>query len=54
MVAFKGPTVIATPWQLRSSYIYIVLKLFQPFEGNREADGVPGENEFDTPVDGRE
>ena len=27
----------------------MVLKLFWPFEGNREADVVPGENEFDTP-----
>ena len=32
-----------------SSYIYTVLKLFRPFEGNREADVAPGENEFDTP-----
>ena len=27
----------------------MVLKLFQPFEGNHEADVAPGENEFDTP-----
>ena len=29
--------------------MYTVLKLFRPFEGNREADVTPGENEFDTP-----
>ena len=33
-----------------SSYIYTVLKLFRPFEGTREADVAPGENEFDTPA----
>ena len=27
-----------------------VLKLFQSFEGNHEADVTPGENEFDTPA----
>ena len=48
-VAFKGPNVISTPSQLRSSYIYTVVKLFQPFEGHREADVAPGENEFDSP-----
>ena len=32
-----------------SSYIYIVLTLFWPFEGNCEVDVTPGENEFDTP-----
>ena len=37
------------PW-LRSSYIYTVLKLFRPFEGNRKTDVAPGENEFDTPA----
>ena len=30
--------------------MYTVLKLFQPFEGNCEADVAPGENEFDTPA----
>ena len=30
--------------------MYTVLKLFRPFEGNREADVALGENEFDTPV----
>ena len=34
---------------LRSSYIYTVLKLFWPFEGNLEADVAPSEDEFDTP-----
>ena len=34
---------------LRSSYIYTVLKLFQPFEGNLKADAASSENEFDTP-----
>ena len=29
--------------------MYTVLKLFRPFEGNREADVAPGENEFDIP-----
>ena len=29
--------------------MYTVLKLFWPFEGNREADEAPSENEFDTP-----
>ena len=47
-VAIKGLNVISTPWQLRSSYIYTVLKLFQPFEGNHEVDVAPSENEFDT------
>ena len=50
MVAFKEQNVISTLEQLRSSYIYRVLKLFCPFEGNREADVTPGENEFDTPA----
>ena len=49
MVAFKGPNVISTPYQLRSSYIYTALKLFWYFEGNHEADVAPGENDFDTP-----
>ena len=48
-VAFKGPNVISTPSQLRSSYIYTALKLFRPFEGNCEDDVASGENEFDTP-----
>ena len=30
--------------------MYTVLKLFQPFEGNRVADVAPGENKFDTPA----
>ena len=30
--------------------MYTVLKLFRPFEGNREADVAPSENEFDTPI----
>ena len=29
--------------------MYTVLKLFWPFEGNREADAAPSENGFDTP-----
>ena len=33
---------------LTVSYIYTVLKLFWPFEGNHEADVAPDENEFDT------
>ena len=33
---------------LRSSYIYTVLKLFRPFEGNLKADVARGENELDT------
>ena len=49
-MAFTGPNVIPTPSQLRSSYIYTVLKLFQPFEGKCEADVAPGKNEFDTPA----
>ena len=48
--AFKGQNVISTPYQLRSSYIYTVLKIFQPFEGNCKADVAPSENEFDTPA----
>ena len=36
-VAFKGLNVIARPQQLRSSYMYTVLKLFRPFEGNHQA-----------------
>ena len=44
------PNVISTPKQLRSSYIYTVLKLFRPFEGSREVDVAPGEKEFDTPA----
>ena len=32
---------------LRSSYIYTVLILFRPFEGNRKADVAPSENDFD-------
>ena len=28
--------------------MYTVLKLLRPFEGNREADVAPTENEFDT------
>ena len=31
-------------------YIYTVLKLFRPFQGNCEANVAPGENEFDTPA----
>ena len=49
VVAFKRLNVISTPKQLRSSYIYTVLKLFWPFEGNHKADVAPGENEFDSP-----
>ena len=30
--------------------MYTVLKLFQPFEVNLEADMAPGENEFDIPA----
>ena len=44
MVAFKGPNVTSTLTggkELSSSYIYTVLKLLQPFEGNREADVAP-------------
>ena len=33
-----------------SSYIYTVLKLFRPFEGNCEADVATHENEFDAPA----
>ena len=29
--------------------MYTVLNYIRPFEGNREADVAPGENEFDTP-----
>ena len=46
-VAVKGPNVISTPSQLRSGYIYTVLKLFRPFG---KADVDPGKNEFVTPV----
>ena len=49
-VAFKGLNVISTPLQLRSSYLYEVLKLFGLSEVNRKADVAPGANEFDTPA----
>ena len=48
--AFKGLNVISSPYQLRYSYIYTVLKLFRPFDSKHEADVAPGENEFDSPV----
>ena len=41
---------MSTPLTVKGSYIYTDLKLFQPFEGNSEADVAPGENEFYAPV----
>ena len=36
------------PYLLRSSYFIQSKNYIRPFEGNREADVAPGENEFDT------
>ena len=42
--------IILGPYKCNYSLIVKGLKLHLDFEGNREADEAPGENEFDTPA----
>ena len=47
-VAFKGPNVILGLYKCNYSLTLRSWNYSQPFEGNREADVDPGENEYDT------
>ena len=42
--------IILGPYKCNYSLIVKGLKLHLDFQGNREADEAPGENEFDTPA----
>ena len=50
MVIFKGSNVILGLYKCNSSLTGGKELYIRPFEGNREADVAPGENEFGTPA----